>query len=310
MLFINLFIQTIAFISNYTNNKDYVNYLVTYNKSYTLENYNIFLENKNYIDQFNSNTHSFELDINHLADEKMMFMSNFKQKKKCHNCFTLEADNDIPKSIDWRNTNKVTDVKDQGQCGGCWAFSTTGAVEGITAITDNNLVNASEQELIDCSTQNNGCNGGIMDKGFEYVIENGLCSEDSYPYQARDGMCHKFLCKQVASIDDFRDVQPNNENFLKYAVASQPVSVAIQANLSSFRFYKKGVYQDENCGTNLDHGVLVVGYGEEMGLPYWLVKNSWSTKWGDNGYIKILRNYKENTGMCGIAMQPSFPIKN
>lgn len=268
------------------------------------------MENKNYIDQFNSNPHSFQLDINHLVDEKMMFMSNFKQKTSCHNCYTSQKDIEVPESIDWRKTNKVTDVKDQGQCGGCWAFSTTGAVEGITAITDNTLVNASEQELIDCSTQNNGCDGGIMDKGFEYVINNGLCSEDSYPYKARDGICHKFLCKQVASIDDFRDVQPNNEIFLKYAVASQPVSVAIQANLSSFRFYKKGVYQDENCGTDLDHGVLVVGYGEEMGLPYWLVKNSWSTKWGDNGYIKILRNYKENTGMCGIAMQPSFPIKN
>ena len=149
-----------------------------------------------------------------------------------------------------------------------------------------------------------------MDKAFQYVIENGLCSEESYPYKARDDMCHKFMCKQSATIDDYRDVEPNNEIFLKHAVASQPVSVAIQANLSSFRFYKKGVYQDENCGTDLDHGVLVVGYGSEMGLPYWLVKNSWSTKWGDNGYIKILRNYKENTGMCGIAMQPSFPIKN
>ena len=303
-------IQTIGLISNYTTNKDYMNYLDTYNKSYSLENYNLFVENKNYIDQFNSNPHSFQLDINHLVDEKMMFMSNFKQKTSCHNCYTSQKDIEVPESIDWRKTSKVTDVKDQGQCGGCWAFSTTGAVEGITAITDNTLVNASEQELIDCSTQNNGCDGGIMDKGFEYVINNGLCSEDSYPYKARDGMCHKFLCKQVASIDDFRDVQPNNENLLKYAVASQPVSVSIQANLSSFRFYKKGVYQDENCGTDLDHGVLVVGYGEEMGLPYWLVKNSWSTKWGDNGYIKILRNYKENTGMCGIAMQPSFPIKN
>ena len=118
MLFINLLIQTISLISNYTTNKDYVNYLDIYNKSYSLENYNIFMENKNYIDQFNSNTHSFELDINHLVDEKLIFMSNFKPKKNCHNCIIYQENNDIPESIDWRSKNKVAHVKDQGQCGG------------------------------------------------------------------------------------------------------------------------------------------------------------------------------------------------
>ena len=140
---------------------------------------------------------------------------------------------------------------------------------------------------------NHGCEGGLMDNAFKYVIDNGgLCSEEDYPYNADQGMCQSDQCKNVVVISDYADVEPNNEKVLMRAVAHQPISVAIQANLTSFRFYKSGVYQDPDCGDQLDHGVLIVGYGRDIfqGLDYWIVKNSWTSKWGDEGYVKILRN--------------------
>ena len=235
---------------------------------------------------------------------------NFIVKDDCHNCYTGDTDI-IPLSIDWRDHGAVTEVKNQGDCGYV-GFFITGRL-GINAITYKKLHNASEQQLIDCSVNqgNRGCQGGLMDNAFKYVINNGgLCSEEEYPYQGEMGFCR--MCKNVVSIDDYSDVTPNDEKVLMRAVAQQPISVAIQANLSSFRFYKSGVYQDNSCSNQLDHGVLIVGYGHEkmFGLDYWIVKNSWGPKWGENGYVRILRNSDKKTGMCGIAMQPSFPIIN
>ena len=238
-------------------------------------------------------------------------MVKFNKKNVCHNCFT-ESTDIIPKSIDWRSQNAVTHVKNQGQCGNCWAFSSTGSIEGAWAIKNHKLYNLSEQMLTDCSRNygNNGCEGGLMDNAFKYIIDNGgLCTEKEYPYIGNDSICLKNQCNNVVKIKSYTDVKPNDETILKRAVAIGPVSVAIQANVSSFRFYKSGVYQDPECGDQLDHGVLVVGYGTDQDLDYWIVKNSWSPEWGDNGYIKILRNdANSDSGMCGIASQPSFPI--
>ena len=151
-----------------------------------------------------------------------------------------------------------------------------------------------------------------MDNGFQYIIDNnGICSEDDYPYNASEGMCLSNQCNNVVKISNYSDIIRNNEHVLKMAVSKQPVSVAIQANISSFKFYKRGVYQDHECGDQLDHGVLIVGYGTDRlyGLDYWIVKNSWGPDWGENGYIKILRNYEySDSGMCGIAVQPSAPV--
>lgn len=310
MFFIKALTYFTILVTNFTGNNEYMNFLNTYNKSYSPQKYELYVNNSKYIDILNSQNLSYEVSINHFADEEFYSMNHFIKSNQCYNCVDpmLYENIDIPESVDWRKQNAVTHVKNQKECGGCWAFSTTGAVEGVSAIMNNRLVNISEQELIDCSKENHGCEGGIMDKAFQFVINNGLCSEDSYSFTARDGLCHKWMCDSVVSISDYRDVEPNNEKALQYAVSKQPVSVAIQANLTSFRFYKRGVYQDSNCGTQLDHGVLIVGYGEENGNPYWIVKNSWSTEWGEDGYIKILRNYNQPTGMCGIAMQPSFPV--
>lgn len=221
----------------------------------------------------------------------------------------IDFDDLYKDSVDWRDKYKVSSVKNQGQCGGCWAFSSVGAVESAWAIRHNTLYNLSEQELIDCSSQNHGCEGGSMDLAFQYIINNGLCSNSSYPYTAVDGQCDN-SCESLVKISNYSDIIQNNENNLKRAVQHQPVSVAIQANKRSFQMYQSGIYSDSDCGFELDHGVLLIGYGHDKkyDMDYWIIKNSWSESWGENGYIRIQRNVNDSRGLCGIAMAPSVPI--
>jgi len=220
---------------------------------------------------------------------------------------TLEA----PASMDWRKTNKVTKVKNQGQCGSCWAFSTTGSIEAANLIknggnpADHEL---SEQQLVDCSTANNGCNGGLMDYAFNYVKNLGAKGDDteaSYSYTGRDGSCHassgKFSDIQVTG---HVDVTSGSESALLNAIGTVgPVSIAIEADQLAFQFYNGGILK-KNCGQRLDHGVLAVGYGTENGQDYWIVKNSWGPSWGEKGYIRIARG----SNLCGISNQASYPI--
>lgn len=216
-----------------------------------------------------------------------------------------------PESVDWREHGLVTEVKNQGMCGSCWAFSSTGALEGQHARQTGKLVSLSEQNLVDCSTKygNHGCNGGLMDQAFEYIRDNhGVDTEDSYPYKGRDMKCH-FDKKSIGADDKgFFDIAEGDEEALKLAVATQgPISVAIDAGHRSFQLYKKGVYYEEECSSeDLDHGVLLIGYGTdpEHG-DYWLVKNSWGPGWGEKGYIRMARN-KDNH--CGIATKASYPL--
>ena len=217
-----------------------------------------------------------------------------------------------PASIDWRTKGAVTSVKDQGQCGSCWTFSSTGAVEGAWAIAKGQLIDFSEEQLVECAGikyGSMGCNGGSMEGAFNYIIANGQCTAASYPYTSgtgQSGSCKS--CSAVAHISSCSDVKPNDQLSLKAAVARQPVSVAIEADTRYFQSYSGGVLTSSSCGQNLDHGVLAVGYGTENGIDYWLVKNSWSTTSGDNGYVKIARSSSTNdAGICGIAKQPSFP---
>jgi C1A family cysteine protease len=195
--------------------------------------------------------------------------------------------------------------------GSCWAFSTVAATEGINQLTTGKLVSLSEQELVDCDTQgeDQGCEGGLMEDGFEFIIKNhGITTEANYPYQAADGTCNsKKEASRIAKITGYESVPANSEAALLKAVASQPISVSIDAGGSDFQFYSSGVFTGQ-CGTELDHGVTAVGYGETSdGTKYWLVKNSWGTSWGEEGYIRMQRDTEAEEGLCGIAMDSSYP---
>jgi len=219
--------------------------------------------------------------------------------------------NALPTIVDWTKKGAVTPVKDQGQCGSCWAFSTTGSVEGAWFLRNGTLVSLSEQQLVDCSVSqgNQGCNGGLMDNAFQYIIENkGITSEVSYPYTATGpNKCINGLAA-YSKISAFKDVPANSETALLSAIAQQPVSVAVEADQSSFQFYSSGV-MTKACGTNLDHGVLAVGYGTVGGQDYYLVKNSWGPDWGLKGYIMLGRGVAFGAaGQCGIQMAASYPV--
>lgn len=233
--------------------------------------------------------------------------------RRTKQCETYEyKESWVPSSWDWREQGAVTAVKNQGQCGSCWSFSASGAMEGAWAISKGQLLNVSEQQLMDCSTKyiNFGCNGGDMDHAFEYAIDNGMCLDSDVPYVAEDGSCSDEVkeCEKVATFSKCVDIPSEDELSLEEAVHFTPVSVAIEADTTVFQFYKGGVLTSDKCGTSLDHGVLVVGYGvDDEDQAYWIVKNSWGEEWGENGYIRIAKSSVQGeAGVCGIALQPSF----
>ncbi|KAJ8753468.1 hypothetical protein K2173_019867 [Erythroxylum novogranatense] len=278
--------------------------------------YKIFKQNVQRIDSFNAaGNKPYKLGVNQFAD---LTNEEFKTRNrfKGHVCpeqagsFKYEKITAVPSTMDWRKKGAVTPIKDQGQCGSCWAFSAVAAVEGITQLSTKKLISLSEQELVDCDVkgEDQGCQGGLMDDAFKFVMQNkGLTTETNYPYTASDGSCNSNAeANHAAKITGYEDVPANNEAALMKAVANQPVAVAIDAGGFEFQFYQSGVFTG-NCGTELDHGVAAVGYGESNGVKYWLVKNSWGTQWGEEGYIRMQKDVSAKGGLCGIAMQASYP---
>lgn len=220
-------------------------------------------------------------------------------------------DGTAPTKIDWRQKGAVTAVKDQGQCGSCWSFSATGSMEGAHFIAKNESVVLSEAQLVDCDSTDGGCNGGLMENAFKYVIKNGgIDTEQDYPYEPMDASCDSQKAKKhAAKFSSWKAVTPNREDQLRLAVAQHgPISVAVEADQQAWMGYQSGVVTSDSCGTNLDHGVLVVGYDSEANPPYWIVKNSWGEDWGMDGYIHLEMGNHGPEGQCGIAMDPSFPV--
>ncbi|WOL18315.1 cysteine protease XCP1 [Canna indica] len=299
-------------------------WMAKHSKSYAnfeekLRRFQIFKDNLEHIDETNKKQNNYWLGLNEFADmnqdefkEKYLGLNtNLQRRRDSSSGFRYENAANLPKSVDWRKKGAVTHVKNQGQCGSCWAFSTVAAVEGINQIVTGNLTSLSEQELIDCSSENSGCNGGVMDYAFSYIASTGgLHTEDDYPYLMEEGTCDQKRAElSVVTISGYEDVPVNKEESLLKALAHQPVSVAIEASGRDFQFYNGGVY-DGHCGSDLDHGVTAVGYGSSKGQDYVIVKNSWGPKWGEKGYIRMKRNTGKPQGLCGINKMASYPTKD
>jgi len=303
-----------------TNLIEFESWRIKYNKTYESSGdisngFDNWIQNSKFIEEHNNKNLGFELEQNMFTDIKSeWYDKKWKNDKMLKIIHTPPVEKiempGLPKSVDWRSKGVVTNIKNQEQCGSCWAFSAVGSMEGQHAIHSGKLISLSESQIVDCDVNggDEGCLGGWMDGAFKYVIgQGGLEPEKDYPYTPDDEPCSFNKSDVVAKFTGFKDVK-GGETGLKEAVANiGPVSVAIDATASTFQFYKSGVYYDVNCSqTMLDHGVLVVGYGTTSdNKDYWSVKNSWGANWGDNGYILMARNRNNN---CGIATKPSYPI--
>ncbi|NXG00700.1 CATS protein, partial [Sakesphorus luctuosus] len=258
---------------------------------------------------------SYTLGMNHLADmtseevaESLTGLRVAPRPRRVSS-FRPNPGGAIPETMDWRDKGCVTEVKNQGACGSCWAFSAVGALEAQVKLKTGTLVSLSAQNLVDCSGMygNHGCAGGYMTEAFQYIIDNhGIEADESYPYTAQNGTCHYNASASVASCSRYVELPPGDEAALRDSVATVgPVAVAIDATRPTFFLYHSGVYDDPQCSQEVNHGVLVVGYGSLDNKDYWLVKNSWGVWFGDSGYIRMLRNASNR---CGIATYASYPV--
>lgn len=301
----------------------------------SVERLTIWLDNHEMIEKHNSKVpvpsytlgHNQFSDLTHDEFKKMHFLGEHSagvQQPPAKK--VLPADSGLgknhkkklPKSVDWVEKGAVTNVKNQGMCGSCWAFSAIGAIEGAHFIDTGKLVSLSEQEVIDCDMDDKACFGGLMDNAFKWDEHSGgLCSEEDYPYAGHKHWLkgckdYKSNCDDVphTEVRTFIDVNHTNK-FLMESIAAQPTSIAIEADGHGFQFYKEGIYDDPDCGVKVDHGVLAVGYGKENGTGYWVIKNSWGATWGDEGFIKMSKdnpNNAKNQGQCGILTYASRPL--
>ncbi|XP_074327051.1 senescence-specific cysteine protease SAG12-like [Apium graveolens] len=284
--------------------------------------FRIFKKNVLLIEAFNrGEDKGFKLAVNSFADitddEFLNLHVGFNSSMKASsfamsttkNTFKYANVKDVPPAIDWRQKGAVTPVKNQGGCSCCYAFSAVAAIEGITQIRQGKLISFSEQQIVDCDKQDRGCNGGYMEYAYGYIQQNnGITTESYYPYTGTQGLCqYNFTNHPAAKINGFQRVPENSEADLLKAVANQPISTGICGGDYRFRFYSSGILNAE-CSVNLDHAVTIVGYGSTSdGTKYWIVKNSWGTNWGDNGFGYLLRDVANPQGTCGIAIYATFP---
>uniref|UniRef100_A0A2D4MU12 Cathepsin L1-like n=1 Tax=Micrurus spixii TaxID=129469 RepID=A0A2D4MU12_9SAUR len=267
--------------------------------------------------------HSFQLAMNHLGDltdeEFNQMLNGFQpheaeQYEEGDAYFQESAAAETPKQVDWRTKGYVTPVKDQGRCGSCWAFSATGALEGLLFRKTGRLVSLSEQNLMDCSWKlgNKGCHGGYVSHAFEYVRQNGgIDSEEDYPYQEKDEIrCYYKPETRVGNCTSLVRIPAENEMALEQAVATMgPISLGVDSRSFLFHFYKSGIFASSWCTHHVNHAMLAVGYGAEQQdnktTNYWILKNSWSEKWGEQGYMRLVKGVDNH---CGVANQACYPI--
>jgi C1A family cysteine protease len=310
----------------------FIDYMVDYRKVYHSNDelnsrYNIFHDNLEYIAEHNRDaSHTYTVGINRFADMSHNEYKEFVKSgglvvpKESNNlrlpkdmCGTAKSESgSYPKSVDWREKGAVTPVRDQGLVGSCYAHSASEALESAYFIKKGVLPNLSVQQIVDCSYSygNHGNNGGMYTYSWTYIHDSGLTTESAYPYTA--GQSDRSSCQPFTPytyVSDCKHV-PSNELQLTYAVSHQPVSVAIEADSRSFQLYTGGVYNNPDCGTNIDHAVVVVGYGSMDGQDYWTTRNSWGESYGLDGYILIARNSVETStvGQCAIATYAAYPI--
>lgn len=303
--------------SNWLDNDKYIEYINSLNKTYKLGHNKYSGMNQDEFRElagFKTNIESFKYNLLGLQ-KNLNFSTN------------ITYSTSPPTFVDWRTKNVVTPVKDQGQCGSCWSFSNTGALEGAYALKYDKLLSFSEQELVDCSNLKNGgpnmgCNGGQISQTMDWIGKNGgLCTESDYPYFSgttqSGGACNSKLCEAVvgSTVISHTDVDPNSDDAMMDALVKQPVSVGIEADQRAFQLYSSGVFTD-SCGTSIDHAVLLVGYGHDNAtdLDYYILKNSWGVTWGDQGYIYIGKGtdksgkvYNSGKGQCGVLMMGAYP---
>jgi len=287
-----------------------------YNRTYdspTTRNYRVgvFYGNLQYIHLSNSNTTSYTLGLNEFADlTKAEFSEMYLGAKGAQpfpsNLTYNYSISAAPATVDWRQEGAVTPVKNQGQCGSCWAFSTTGALEGIYEINTGNLQSFSEQQIVDCSDSygNYGCDGGYPYQAMEYTQANGIETETNYPYAGVDQTCVYNAADSVWKNSGYTSLPSGNNDALLAANVLSPVSICLDAE--DIMIYTSGIY-DGTCGTSIDHCVLLVGYGTTNGTDYWLIKNSWGTSWGESGYFQLIRYTGQKTAICGMNTMSTVP---
>jgi len=297
-------------------------WMVENNKNYAPEElfrrFEIFMSNMDFVQEHNSNpANTYTVGLNQFAD---LTKAEYKTYHLGFNADLMTAkekakprETNVPRSgtypsgdLDWVLKGAVTPIKNQGQCGSCWAFSAVSAAEGTIQINKGHLTSLSEQELVDCAGAygNYGCSGGWMDSAFKYMMSNGLALESDYVYTGVNGICKSASYARAADTKLTGYVDITGEDALGKSVDMEPVTVAIEADQAGFQMYTGGVFAG-TCGYTLDHGVTVVGYGTDpaSGMDYWKIKNSWGTGWGEQGYMRMVRNRDE----CGIASMPSYP---
>lgn len=306
-------------ITDFEATTEFAGFMKEYGREYptveeTMKRYNIFVENYKKIQEINENEVDFQLGINQFADlTDEEFSAIYLTYKPDRNPCKFDHKRTKPeKVIDWRQKGAVARVKDQGSCGSCWAFSTVGSLEGHAKIKTGNLVEFSEQELVDCAGDygdNGGCRGGDMSQAFEYIADNGIAKEQDYKYTARNGRCRKSEVPRAIKISGCVNVTRDDSDMLLEALAIGPVSIAVTADNLNFRFYRSGILSA--CGSataELDHGITLVAAGSENGVDFWEAKNSWGRSWGSSGFIKIRRGTGKGPGVCQIAREASYPI--